>query len=190
MYFAKWFWSKTSHAPHAHSIQKLWKVYWVRYRQACRLQVSVSFGDGTHKWLAPTATAVVHWSCGPSSYSHMRMQQLCHQICSTSLLLPSDSQGRTLLSEVEAIEVYIATRGQTESALWYALHNGRLTSSRFGEILHQRSTTNPRRLVRDIMGYGGHSRGAPPQIHWGRTMSRPHANFTWRIGKQLGKRWF
>ena len=50
----------------------------------------------------------------------------------------------------------------------YALHNGRLTSSRFGEILHRRSTTNPKRLVRDIMGYGGYARGMPPQIRWGR----------------------
>ena len=76
-------------------------------------------------------------------------------------------QGRTLSqSEVEAIEA--ATRGQTESTLWYALHNGRLTSSRFGEILHRRSTTNPRRVVRDIMGYGGHSRGMPPQMRWGK----------------------
>ena len=56
-------------------------------------------------------------------------------------------------SDVEAIEV--ATCGQTESDLWCALHNGRLTSYRFGEILHRRPTTNPRHLVPDIMGYGG-----------------------------------
>ena len=31
--------------------------------------------------------AVVHQSCGPLSYSHMRMWHLCHQICSISLLL-------------------------------------------------------------------------------------------------------
>ena len=72
-------------------------------------------------------------------------------------------RSRTLLQgDVAAVEE--ATRGQTDSALWYALHNGRLTSSRFGEILHRRSTTNPRQLVRDITGYGGYARGMPPQI--------------------------
>ena len=75
-------------------------------------------------------------------------------------------QGRTLpQSGVEAIEA--ATGRLTESTLWYALHNSRLTSSRFGEILYQ-SATNPRRLVHDIMEYGSHSRGMPPQIHLGK----------------------
>ena len=38
------------------------------------------------------------------------------------------------LDVVQKIEA--ATRGQSASELWYALRNGRLTSSRFGEILH------------------------------------------------------
>ena len=49
---------------------------------------------------------------------------------------------------VDIIE--IATREQSESELWHALRNGRLTSSRFGEILRRRPSTDPRRLVRDM----------------------------------------
>ena len=69
-------------------------------------------------------------------------------------------------SEVHEIEA--ATRGQTENKLWQALHNGRLTSSRFGEILHRRPTTDPRRLLMDIMGYRKDTlKNIPPQIRWG-----------------------
>ena len=68
--------------------------------------------------------------------------------------------------EVEAIEV--ATRGQADNDLWFALRNGRLTSSRFGEIIHRRQSTDPRRLIKDIMGYGGQMQHVPPQIRWGR----------------------
>ena len=68
--------------------------------------------------------------------------------------------------EVEAIEA--ATRGQAGNDLWLALHNGRLTSSRFGEIMHRHQSTDPRRLIKDIMGYGGQMQHVPPQIRWGR----------------------
>ena len=66
---------------------------------------------------------------------------------------------------VAAIEA--ATREQTDSALWQVIRNGRLTSSRFGEILKRRQTTDSRRLVKDIMGYNGLMQKVPPQIHWG-----------------------
>ena len=36
-----------------------------------------------------------------------------------------------------------ATRDQSECELWFVLCNGRLTSSKFGEILYRRSSTNP-----------------------------------------------
>ena len=70
------------------------------------------------------------------------------------------------LDEVAMIEE--ATRGQSENELWFAIRNGRLTSSKFGEIFHRRQSTHPRRLVRDIMGYGGPMKSLPPQIRWGR----------------------
>ena len=41
---------------------------------------------------------------------------------------------------VDTIE--IATREQSECELWHALRNGRLTSSKFGEILRRRPSTD------------------------------------------------
>ena len=70
------------------------------------------------------------------------------------------------LTKVNNIE--FATRGQMDNQLWLALHNGRITSSRFGEILHRRQSTNPRRLVKDIMGYGEKMKCLPPQMCWGK----------------------
>ena len=70
------------------------------------------------------------------------------------------------LDEVAMIEE--ATWGQSENELWFAIRNGRLTISKFGEILHRRQSTHPRRLVWDIMGYGGPMKSLPPQIRWGR----------------------
>lgn len=67
---------------------------------------------------------------------------------------------------VQKIEA--ATNGQSTSQLWYAMRNGRLTSSRFGEILHRRSSTDSRRLVRDIMGYGGPIKSLTPAMRWGK----------------------
>jgi len=68
--------------------------------------------------------------------------------------------------EVSAIEA--ATHEQSGSALWQAIQNGRLTSSRFGEILKCRQTTDSRQLVKNIMGYSGTKKKVPPQIHWGK----------------------
>ena len=67
---------------------------------------------------------------------------------------------------VENIEA--ATCEQSECELWFALRNGRITSSRFGEILYRRSSTDPKRLVKDIMGNGGPMKHLPPQIRWGK----------------------
>ena len=74
------------------------------------------------------------------------------------------------LSQEEVDQIEKATREQTDSKLWHALRNGRLTSSRFGEILHRRQTTDSRRLVKDIMGYrkANVSSQVPPQIRSGR----------------------
>ena len=69
-------------------------------------------------------------------------------------------------TEVAAIEA--ATREQSDSALWQVMQSGRLTSSRFGEILKRRQTTDSRQLVKDIMGYNGPMKKVPPQICWGK----------------------
>jgi len=85
---------------------------------------------------------------------------------------PTLSQAYNYLSDMklepdEVAKIEEATRGQSDNNLWFALRNGRLTSSRFGEIFHRRESTDPRRLVRDIMGYGGPIKCLPPQIRWG-----------------------
>ena len=35
-------------------------------------------------------------------------------------------------------------------------------------ILHRKQSTNPRRLVKDIVGYGEKMKFLPPQMHWGK----------------------
>jgi len=62
----------------------------------------------------------------------------------------------------EIAKIKEATCGQSDNNLW--VRNGRLTSSRFGEIYHRRESIDPRMLVRDIMGYGGPIKCLPPQI--------------------------
>jgi len=47
-----------------------------------------------------------------------------------------------------------ATKDQADINFWLAMHNGRITSSRFAEILHRRPSTDSRRLAKEIMGYG------------------------------------
>ena len=78
------------------------------------------------------------------------------------------------LSLTEVNDIEFATRGQMDNQLWLALHNGWITSSRFEEILHRRQSTNPRRLVKDIMGYGEKMKCLPPQMLW-RKDSEPTA---------------
>lgn len=70
--------------------------------------------------------------------------------------------GMTLPAQVVS-EIELSTRSQADSTLWLALHNGRITSSRFGEILRRRDDTDPKNLVKSLMGYRssvGMSRGS------------------------------
>ena len=59
-------------------------------------------------------------------------------------------------------------REQGKSNLWLVMRNARKTRSIFGETLHWRESTNPRRLVKDLMGYGGPMTVLPPHICWGK----------------------
>ena len=45
------------------------------------------------------------------------------------------------------------TRGQSTKSEWFKYRNGRLTTSKFGEISNRRVTTPPDRLVRDLFQY-------------------------------------
>ena len=69
-------------------------------------------------------------------------------------------------------------REQANCQLWKDLHNGRLTSSRFGEILHRRSTTCPERLVKEINGYLSPV-PSTPTICCGKTTRKLLARDTW-----------
>ena len=72
------------------------------------------------------------------------------------------------LSPDEVARIEAATRDQSECELWFALRNGRITSSKFGENFNRQDSTDPKRLVRDLMGYGGPLKNLPPQMRWGR----------------------
>ena len=48
------------------------------------------------------------------------------------------------------------TREQNKSMLWHQLHNGRVTSSIFGDVILRKATTSPDNLIRRIMGYTDH----------------------------------
>ena len=59
------------------------------------------------------------------------------------------------------------TRKQASSTLWLALHNGRMTCSRFGEILRRKEYTDPAVLVKSFMGYQKKC-FSTPAMKWGR----------------------
>ena len=70
------------------------------------------------------------------------------------------------LSGEERQMIERSTRGQASSSLWHKLRKGRLTSSRFGDIL--RSRGSPVSLLNQIMGYQEASPFMPPAVRWGR----------------------
>ncbi len=61
-----------------------------------------------------------------------------------------------------------STRGQAGNDIWHLVRYGRLTSSRFGELLHRRETTSSTRLVTEIMGYKENTASRSRAVSWGR----------------------
>ena len=59
------------------------------------------------------------------------------------------------------------TRGQADNELWHSLRNGRITSSRFAEACRRRPTTDPKRLVSQLMEYGPPQLSDAPAMKWG-----------------------
>ena len=55
-----------------------------------------------------------------------------------------------------AVHIESITQEQSKSSLWHQLHNGRITSSVLGDIIHRRKSTAPDNLIKRIMGYGDH----------------------------------
>jgi len=106
------------------------------------------------------------WSC--VMFSHGRVNTSIQQISDPTPVVCHQFVANMKLPFEKVAEIEAATRGQADSELWQLMRNGRLTSSRFNEILKRRPTTDPRRLIRDIMGYNGPLKKVPPQIRWGR----------------------
>ena len=101
-------------------------------------------------------------------FSHGSLNSTIKKVVDPTLIVYQQFLQNMKLSSREVAAVEAATREQCGSALWEAIRNGRLTSSRFGEILKRRQTTDSRRLVKDIMGYNGPMKKVPPQIRWGK----------------------
>jgi len=73
------------------------------------------------------------WECATTAISDSLFDEPTTQQCYEYL-------DRMNIDVVEMIEE--ATRGQSDCELWHALRNGRLTSSRFGEIRNRKQTTD------------------------------------------------
>ena len=117
----------------------------------------------------------------------MLLQGECEKLILYNPSVPYSSQPSndlTILSEVieeymEASEIspdlstFIEsiTKDQANSELWKLLHNGRLTSSIFGEIIHRRETTDSGSIIRRIMGYT-RMEFSTPAIQWGKDNER------------------
>ena len=71
-----------------------------------------------------------------------------------------------VLSEELSSQIEMLTVTQRQCDLWHDLHNGRITSSKFGQIVHRRETTDTRSIVGQLMGYDS-SPSSLPQLQWG-----------------------
>jgi len=119
----------------------------------------------------------------PIIFSH----DMVARIIPSKFFVPTVSECNKYLRElsmsVETVQrIKTATRDQLDCDLWHSLCNGRPTSSKFGEILHRRPSTDPRRLVRDIIGYGGRMQHMPPQIQCGNQNEDRLISCTKKIG--------
>lgn len=64
-------------------------------------------------------------------------------------------------------ELEIRTRVQSKSVLWHLHQKGRITGTSLHDILHQRSSTKPCKLVKKICGYGSKDISHLPSVSWG-----------------------
>ena len=58
------------------------------------------------------------------------------------------------------------TRDHSACVLWSNLHNGRVTSSSFGKVIHHCDSTDNTSIIKQMMGYS-HMSGLPAQLRWG-----------------------
>ena len=121
--------------------------------------------DGPNKQINPDDITL--WSYVLFSHGTLN-STICKQIVDPTPVMCQQFLECMKLTDDQVSAIDATTCGQSDSELWQALRNGRLTSSRFGEILKRRPTTDSCRLVKDIMGYNGPLKKVPPQIHWGK----------------------
>ena len=90
-----------------------------------------------------------------------------------------------VLSEELSNQIEMLTVTQRQCDLWHDLHNGRITSSKFGQIVHRRETTDTRSIVGQLMGYDS-SPSSLPQLQWG-IQSEPVAlaSYTQYMGSKV-----
>ena len=100
------------------------------------------------------------WSHAP--FSHGSLNSTIRKVVDPIPIVCQQFQLSMKLSCIEVAAIEVATCKQSDSALWLAIRNGRVTSSRFAKILKHRQATDSRRLVKDIMRYNGPIKKAPP----------------------------
>ena len=83
-------------------------------------------------------------------------QELCHLY-----------ESQQVISVELSMHIQQKTVMQSKSPLWQDLRNGRITSSRFGQIIHRRETTDAASIVTQIMGYKTPQSSSLPQLQWG-----------------------
>jgi len=71
------------------------------------------------------------------------------------------------ISNIEADAIKNATVAQHDCAEWKHHRNGQLTASLFHDVLVQKPTTNPKPLLKKIMGYEHNDLSHVPAIKWG-----------------------
>uniref|UniRef100_A0A1X7VSU8 Uncharacterized protein n=1 Tax=Amphimedon queenslandica TaxID=400682 RepID=A0A1X7VSU8_AMPQE len=146
---------------------------------------------GDIKNIVPTTGLKQFWENSPTHYSEQPHSNLwihvifCYEKYinfQKEFIVPSirqccDYLKSITLSQEEVNQIKVATREQARSNLWHALYNGRITSSRFGEILHRRHLTDSQRIVKDVMGYKKNTPNISHHKFYGEeTMSLAHLN--------------
>ena len=76
-------------------------------------------------------------------------------------------ESQQVISEELSKQIEQLTVMQSESSLWCDIHNGRITSSRFGQIVHRRETTDTTSIIKQVMGYNSAKYSNLPQLQWG-----------------------
>ena len=98
---------------------------------------------------------------------------ICDQLESASNFYPDSTIEELLVyvmfTDADIKTVEKATRGQSTNRLWHLYRQGLITASRFYEVTHMRESTDPSRIVNDLLAnkFGSSSGNLPPSLKWG-----------------------